>query len=167
MTLQKTIDRSVMPSHTYPLSSIAKLHVTLVDAIKGYDTMTEKAEPDLRLAIQPFATIHRRHAAELAALLKDNGLSPDNDGSMMGLVHETVVSVRALFGDLDTDALPSVIRGEEAILADYQEALADVSAHHPEEHTTFKAPVADRLNNQVEELQALVQQARLRVPAES
>jgi uncharacterized protein (TIGR02284 family) len=165
MMFQKSAGRSIMPAHDYPLSSIAKLHVTLVDAIKGYDTMTEKAEPDLRLAVQPFATIHRRHASELAGLLKDNGLSPDNDGSMIGLVHETVVSVRALFGDLDTDALPSVIRGEEAILADYAEAIADVSAVNLEEHTIFKAPVADRLNHHVEELQALVQQARARMPA--
>ena len=151
----------------YPLSSVAKLHVTLVDAIKGYDTMTEKAEPDLRLAIQPFATLHRRHAAELAALLKDNGLSPDTDGSLMGLVHETVVSVRALFGDLDTDALPSVIRGEEAILSSYSDTLADVAVAHNREPDGMHTPLAEHLNAHVQELQSLLQQARSRVPAES
>jgi rubrerythrin len=157
-------ERSVPRSEAYPLSSISKLHVTLVDAIKGYDTMTEKAEPDLRLAIQPFATIHRRHAAELVAILKDNGLSPDNDGSLMGLVHETVVSVRALFGDLDTDALPSVISGEEAILSSYFDALADVAVAHNREPDGMHTPLAERLNAHVQELQTLLQQARARVP---
>ncbi len=160
-------ERSVPRSEAYPLSSISKLHVTLVDAIKGYDTMSEKAEADLRLAIQPFATIHRRHAAELAAILQDNGLSPDTDGSLMSLVHETVVSVRALFGDLDTDALPSVISGEEAILSDYSEALADVAVAHDREPEGMHTPLAERLNAHVQELQSLLQQARARVPAES
>ena len=151
-------------SDAYPLSSIAKLHVTLVDAVKGYDTMTEKAEPDLRMAIQPFATLHRRHAAELLAILKDNGLSPDTDGSLMGLVHETVVSVRALFGDLDTDALPSVIRGEEAIVSNYSDALADIAAAHDRDPEGMHTPLAERLNGHVQELQSLLQQARARVP---
>jgi Domain of unknown function (DUF2383) len=154
-------------SDAYPLSSISKLHVMLVDAIKGYDTMTEKAAPDLRLAIQPFATVHRRHAADLVAILKDNGLSPDSDGSLMGLVHETVVSVRALFGDLDTDALPSVISGEETILASYYDALADVAGAHDRGPEAIHTPLAERLNAHVQELQSLVQQARARVPLEN
>ena len=160
-------DLGVSHSDTYPLSSISKLHVTLVDAIKGYDTMSEKAEPDLRLAIQPFATVHRRHAAELVAILKDNGLSPNSDGSLMALVHETVVSVRALFGDLDTDALPSVISGEEAILSSYSDALADIAVAHDREPEAMHTPLAERLNVHVQELKALLQQARARVPAES
>jgi uncharacterized protein (TIGR02284 family) len=167
MNTKLTPQGSVARDDAYPFSSISKLHVTLVDAIKGYDTMSEKAESDLRLAIQPFASIHRRHAAELAAILQDNGVSPDTSGSIMGFVHETVVGVRALFGDLDTDALPSVISGEEAILSSYSDALADVAVAHDREPDGMHTPLAERLNAHVQELQSLVQQARSRVPVES
>jgi uncharacterized protein (TIGR02284 family) len=160
MSTKQSSEHLSSQSNTYPLSSVSKLHVTLVDAINGYNTMVAKAEPELQHAISPLAALHRRHAAELADILRENGISPDTDGSVMGRVHETVVNVRALFGDLDSDALPSVIRGEQSIVSAYQDALADIAAAHDAEPGHLHIPVTDRLNNHVLELQSLLHQVQ-------
>ena len=155
---------SVIPqSDAYPLSSIAKLYVALVDAIKGYNTMFEKAEPELISSLTPFSALHQRHATELSAILHDNGVMPAEDGSIMGMVHETVVSIRAMFGDLDLDALPAVIDGEDALVAVYQDTLDDIAATRDVQLNGNTSPLAERLKSHMFELQSAISLARTHI----
>ena len=143
-----------------PLSSLASLHVTLVDAIKGYQTMMEKSQPELQASIQPFATLHQRHAEELAGILRESGISPDQDGSFMSAVHKVVVSARAMFNDLDNDALPSVVKGEELIVSEYRNVLAE--AHDGNSHSALDRHhvLVQRLTKHIEDLTTLVRRAQ-------
>lgn len=104
--------------------SLARLHTRLVDAANGFDTATDKAEPEIATPLRELAALHRDDAEALADLLAIEGRRPDADGSFMTVVHRTIFSVRALFDRLGEEALPPIISGEQAILELYDDALA-------------------------------------------
>ena len=111
------------------LSSLARLHVSIVDVIEGYEAMVEKAEPSLRPIVEDLLQLHREHSEEIAHELSDRGAEFDDGGSIQGTLNSTVVSIRALFTDLDLSALSPALDGEERLLKAYDEALADIGEH--------------------------------------
>lgn len=111
--------------HAVPdLGPLQTAHDRTVDALAGFEVMVDKAEPQFRPVAQRFADLHRRHAAELAAMLVDLGAVPDTDGTLMGTVNRAVVSLRALFDQIDADAMDRIRSGEEHVCSAYQDALA-------------------------------------------
>lgn len=95
-----------------------------VDAAEGFETMVEKAEPEFRPVAQRFLDLHRTHAQRLTDCLAGQGAHPDAEGGIMAAVNTLVVSVRALFDEIDADVLRAVRRGEEAVLDSF-DAAAD------------------------------------------
>ncbi|MGR3512053.1 MAG: DUF2383 domain-containing protein [Paracoccaceae bacterium] len=112
-----------------PVQAASNLIDDLADIISGYETMIEKAEPDLQPHIQRLHAIHESHAAELMECLATLGGQPDNPGSMMGMVHTTVASARNFFGALDQSALESILDGEDRLLRSYKGAADSAIAH--------------------------------------
>jgi hypothetical protein len=106
------------------LDAIATLHTRSVDALTGYAKMVEKAEPAFRPVADAFRSLHARHADGLARMLADHGHAPDKDGSFMGMVNRTVVSLRAMFDTIDNDVLTAVHNGETHVLDAFDAALA-------------------------------------------
>lgn len=109
------------------LDSLAAAHTRSVDALAGFDTMVEKAEPEFRDVAIRFRDLHRRHAAELGAILEENGRKRDEDGSFMATVNTLVVSTRALFDEIDEDVMDQVRDGERHVMKALDDAQASVS----------------------------------------
>lgn len=111
------------------VDTISKLHTRTVDALKGFETMVEKAEPEFRPVAVQFRDLHDRQAAQMAQILTAMGGKVDADGSIMATVNRTVVSMRALFDEIDDDVMDAIRNGEEKILEAFDAALAEDQPH--------------------------------------
>lgn len=111
-------------SPTEVVDALVALHTRTVDALAGYEKMVEKAEPEFRPVARQFRDLHSRHATRLAALLRSLGAQVDEDGSFMARVNRTVVSLRALFDEIDADVMDNIRNGEEHVLHAFEAALA-------------------------------------------
>ncbi|MFN7222987.1 MAG: DUF2383 domain-containing protein [Paracoccaceae bacterium] len=94
------------------------------DALAGYVTMVDKAEPGFRPLVERFRALHDRHNTALSAMLIRHGHEPDADGSFMGNVNKAVVSLRALFDEIDEDVMDSIRDGENHVLTAFEDVLA-------------------------------------------
>ena len=67
--------------------ALVALYDRSLESAKGYKTMAEKPEPAFRATAERFRALNARHATRLAALLFDQGVMPEPDGSVMGMVN--------------------------------------------------------------------------------
>ena len=72
-----------VPALTQVLSNV-------VDAIRGYQTMMERCEDDLKPVVQRLYAFHESHAACLLEPITGQGGLPFNVGSMVRGVHSAV-----------------------------------------------------------------------------
>lgn len=103
--------------------SLAELHTRLVDTIKGFDAILEKAEPEFKPVAAEFRALHIRHAATVASMLETDGRDPADGGSIFGNVNRMVVTVRSWFDDISVNIMDSVINGEKHVLEAYDDVL--------------------------------------------
>lgn len=131
--------------------ALLTLQTRTADALAGYVTMVDKAEPDFRPVAERFRAIHDRHNTALTAMLIRHGVEPDADGSFMGTVNKAVVSLRALFDEIDEDVMDSIRDGENHVLEAFEEAI-----------TASGMPPADvtQLRDMRDELTVLLQDTR-------
>lgn len=111
---------------TDTVSALSDLMTDLADVIRGYDTMRERAEPDLAPFVERLYAMHQSHAAAIAVHLEKMGGRPEDAGSMMGAVHVAVATARDWFGALDASARDEIIRGEERLVDSYTTAIGAV-----------------------------------------
>ena len=119
---------AVLNSTTAPLSSLAHLHTAITDVVEGLEAMSDQATPELKSVAEGLLAMHRRHAAEIARVLGEEGAEFDPDPSLQGTINEAVVKFRALFGKLDLSALDNVIDGERALIDEYADILGETNA---------------------------------------
>ena len=122
----------------------------LVDARDGLDAMLDRAEPGIVPILRKIREDHHESATRVAALITAEGQEPDLDGSLMSTVNKVVVSIRALFDDIDDDALSRVIEGEGHVLEAYDDAAETYEVGH----------VRDALVEMRQRLAALLDEAR-------
>lgn len=105
---------------------LRKLHTALVDTRGAYELAAKETE-DVQVAsiCKDMIALRRTDHEELHQALIAAGEKPDDDGSFMTTVHETVVAVRAAFTGIGKKTLPAFISGEEDILKLYDEAIAE------------------------------------------
>lgn len=128
--------------------ALATLHLRTVDALKGYVKMVEKAEPEFRPVAQVFHDLHERHASALAGMLSARGVAADADGSLMGTINETVVSLRAFFDEIDADVLSSIRNGEGHVLDAFDEALkAELPVEDAKRVSTMRDELVELLDD--------------------
>ncbi|NPU13120.1 PA2169 family four-helix-bundle protein [Bradyrhizobium sp. 83002] len=102
------------------------LHTSLIDARNGYQEAAADAEtPALKALFAEMIALKERDHAELHDALRRMGETPDEAGSFMSTVHQTVIRVRSVLTGLGTNALSSFVNGEEQILGQYDDALKD------------------------------------------
>lgn len=109
--------------------ALAALHTRTVDTIAGYRTMVEKAEPSFRATPEAFLALHVRHADGLARVLARHDRVADADGTFMGTINRAVVSVRAMFDDIDADLMSAIRNGESHVLTAFDAALEHTLPH--------------------------------------
>lgn len=106
------------------VEALKGLHTALIDSRNGYDEALKDAEgKGLTPLFQEMIALRTQHATELSALLSGLGEKVDEKGSFMSTVHRAVISVRALFTELDESILPGLIDGEKRILSYYDDAI--------------------------------------------
>jgi uncharacterized protein (TIGR02284 family) len=144
MTLQS--DAPLAPT---ALDAIATLHTRSVDTLAGFAKMVEKAEPDFRPIAEDFRALHARHADGLARILAAHGRTPDRDGSFMASVNKAVITMRAVFDDIDADLMTAIRNGEDHVLTAFDDALAQpLSAAESANISEMRDDLRDLLNRQ-------------------
>ena len=123
MDIQKNHDASD------PVDAISELTTDVVDVIKGYDTMRDRAEGKLKPVVDRLHKLHEAHATELLELVSKAGGKPEDQGSMMAAVHTAVATARDWFGARDGSAIDQVISGERQLLQSYDKATAMCTDH--------------------------------------
>jgi len=109
--------------HDHGNEALATLHRRTVDALKGYDKMVEKAQPEFRSTVERFRSLHTEHASRLARILAVEGHNVNDGASLMGTINQAVVSVRAFVDDIDEDVMAQIRTGESWILAAFDDAI--------------------------------------------
>ena len=111
------------------LDHLKSLHTSEIDARNGYEKALEDAEgKGMSPLFHDMIALHDDNATELEGELVKAGEKPDDDGSFMTLVHQTIMNVRSLFGGLDDSVLPGLIDGETRNVGKYDDALMAVSS---------------------------------------
>lgn len=116
--------------------TVAEVHTRTVDALRGHETMVEKAEPEFRATAKKFRDLHDRHAVAITSILTEMGATVDEDGSFMGSVNKAVVSLRAFFDEIDDDVMDNIRNGEDHVLKAFDDALAG-GGLRPEHETSL------------------------------
>lgn len=126
-----------MTQHTTtdPIPPLRDLTTDVVDVLKGYTEMLDRAEADLLPTIQRLHALHDTHATALKDALARMGGTPGDTGSAMGFVHKAVATARDWVGALDETAIPQIVDGEKQILSSYDTALSEIT--QPPELTTL------------------------------
>ena len=107
--------------------ALKKLHTSLIDVRRGYDEAARDAEtPELSRLFREMSDMHRAHHADVDAMLRAYGETPDEGGSLMTEVHKSVIAVRAAVTGL-SGALGAFAGGEERVEKSYDEAIAGQS----------------------------------------
>ena len=108
--------------------SLKKRHTALVDTRSAYE-LALKDTDDVEVARICKEMISLRHTdhQELHQSLILAGQEPDENGSFMSVVHETVVGVRAALTGISKKTLPAFASGEQNIVEEYDDALNEMS----------------------------------------
>lgn len=126
--------------------ALSALHNRTVDTIAGYRTMVDKAEPSFRATPEAFLALHVRHADILARMLARHDRVADADGTFMGTINRAVVSVRAMFDDIDDDLMSAIRNGESHVLTAFDTAMQHTLPHNDaEELATMRGELSAQL----------------------
>ena len=113
------------------LDHLKTLHTSAIDARNGYQEALEDAEgKGMSPLFREMIALHEANASELARELTKANELPDDKGSFMTIVHQTIMDVRSLFNGLDESVLPGLIDGEKRNVSKYDDAF-DVTKKSP------------------------------------
>ena len=101
----------------------AEVHARLLDVIEAFETLVERAGPDLKPLAQRMLALHRAHHDQLHLLLEERGHPPDERGSFLGVVQDQVMWLASWFEDADADPIPRIRSDEEDLLGLYDRAI--------------------------------------------
>ena len=107
---------------------LKELHTALVDTRAAYELALKDTDDEEvgRICKEMISLRHTDHL-ELHQSLILAGEVPDENGSFMSVVHETVVGVRAALTGISKKTLPAFVSGEESIVEEYNETLREAS----------------------------------------
>jgi hypothetical protein len=104
--------------------ALVELHTALIDTCNGYDEALKDAQkPDIVALFQRAKLLHEKAHANIHAILSARGVAPDDEGSFMLTVHETVISVRSAVVGLDKSLLTSFASGEQKMIGAEDKAI--------------------------------------------
>jgi hypothetical protein len=113
---------------TTPRNALHDVHTATNDVLTGYETMLDRAEPEIVPIIADLTTLHRKHAIDLEDRLHQLGEDGKGDKSLQGTLNSVAVTLRDWVTGLDKGTLDAVERGEKALRDVYADALSGLSA---------------------------------------
>jgi uncharacterized protein (TIGR02284 family) len=100
----------------------------LVDTRGAYElALKDTADEEVAGICKEMISLRHSDHQELHQSLILAGEVPDENGSFMSVVHETVVGVRAALSGISKKTLPAFASGEENIVGEYDEALREMN----------------------------------------
>lgn len=106
------------------LDHLKTLHTSAIDARNGYQEALQDAEgKGMSPLFREMIALHEGNASELARELTKANQIPDDKGSFMTIVHQTIMDVRSLFNGLDESVLPGLIDGEKRNVSKYDDGF--------------------------------------------
>jgi uncharacterized protein (TIGR02284 family) len=107
--------------------NLKKLHTALVDTRSAYElALNDTEDADVTAICREMISLRHSDHLELHQSLILAGEVPDENGSFMSVVHETVIGVRAAISGIGKKTLPAFASGEEDIVKDYDGALKEM-----------------------------------------
>lgn len=134
------------------LSALQRVHTGTKDVLAGYETLEDRAEPEIQSVVQDLKSMHQRHASDLERRLASLGEPSDDGKSIQGTVNQATVTLRDWVTTLDEDALSFVRDGEEQLMEIYDKAIQNLSADgDPETGSVLKSQY-DEIGSKVRQL---------------
>ena len=137
-----------------PNSGLHQALTATNDVLTGYETMLERAEPEIVSILTDLTAMHRRHASALEQRLNALGDSGEDDSSLRGTMNAVVVTLRDWVTDLDVGSLNAVQRGEKALMDIYDDAMSDWSASDDAETAALLDVQYQEIGEQVDHLES-------------
>ena len=137
-----------------PKSGLHQALTATNDVLTGYETMLERAEPEIVSILTDLTAMHRRHASALEQRLNALGDSGEDDSSLRGTMNAVVVTLRDWVTDLDEGSLNAVQRGEKALMDIYDDAMSDWSASDDAETAALLDVQYQEIGEQVDHLES-------------
>jgi hypothetical protein len=137
------------------IDKVRSLHNVLIDSKNGYEQaledagkqgMTELFQAMIKLRSDDIAAVGKLLPPEVAA---------SNDGTVLTVVHKTIMTVMSLFNGLNEKILPGLIDGEKRIVSYYDDALTVADGKSKDVLTSRRALAQQK----IEEMERLVAQA--------
>lgn len=133
--------------------ALKDLYTTLIDSREGYETAAEAVESHhLKSCFQDLAAKRADDAAVVRKFLASEGVTLDDDSSILGTAHRHYVSLKDNLGGDDESIIAEVIRGEEHLLSTYDKAIQPMTSQT--EAYIFATGHHATLKSRLEELRA-------------
>lgn len=109
--------------------ALKKLHTAMLDTREGYEVAEREAEtPELKTFFGQMISMRTQDHEAIHHVLSEKGVEVDEGGSYKATIHKVATSARAAMTGLDKKALSPFIRGEEAIVDDYDAAIEEAAS---------------------------------------
>ena len=137
-----------------PLEALHQVHTATNDVLTGYETMQDRAEPEIMIILADLTAVHRDHARELAHRLQALGDNGEGDTSLRGTMNTVAVTLRDWVAGLGEGSLDAVERGERALQDIYDDALEGWSSHDDPQTAALLDAQFQEIGEKIDELAA-------------
>jgi uncharacterized protein (TIGR02284 family) len=112
------------------VEAVKNLHTALIDTRAAYElALKDTEDEDVAGICREMISLRHSDHLDLHQSLILAGEVPDESGSFMSMIHETVIGVRAAISGISKKTLPTFASGEEEIVKLYDEALAETGSN--------------------------------------
>ena len=106
------------------------------DGKMGYEAAANNAADEkMKILFQHLSNERATYVADLQKEVNKMGGNPENNGGPMGALHRVWLDVKSLFASGNKEAIINTcITGEEAVIAEYESILEQMSFEEPLKH---------------------------------
>lgn len=128
----ENIQSSSLKTKNQVISDLKALLALVNDGKEGYHTASESTDdPELKALFSKLSGERMVYAAELKEHIEAHGGEAKNEnGGILGGLHRTWLSLKEALSSKDNKSLiESIVTGEKAVIAKYDELIADFVDH--------------------------------------
>jgi uncharacterized protein (TIGR02284 family) len=112
--------------NNHDIKVLNELIVTTLDSVEGYAEAAKDARnPTFKTLFSQWSKERRQVVRQLQDQVRTLGGDPDDDGSTLAAAHRVFLNLRDSFSKGDKSVVDEVERGEDFIMAKYEDALED------------------------------------------
>jgi len=149
------IQSSSLKTKEQVISDLKDLLALVNDGKEGYQSAAEATDsPELKALFLQLSGERIVYAAELKEHIATHGDTADNEsGGVLGGLHRTWMSIKEALSSKENSALmETIITGEKAVIAKYNEYIADFADHA--DHMELLMSQRDGIQNALSEIES-------------